>query len=138
MLHEVRVYDGQGNLKKTIQPVFDYEAKAIGNKTKKSCANTKCGKTSNLKGNQRYCSPDCARDTKQRKEKARRAERKKLEEAKPVVPCEICGDPVKGTRKKYCSEDCDQKARRMKAMNKEARTREIIRLKRLELANEKN
>ena len=133
MIHEVRIYDGQGNLKDVVQPVFDYQTKAIGNVTKKECP--ECKKITKLKGNQKFCGADCAKANKARKEKARREERKRLEEAKPVVPCEICGEPVTGTRVKYCGEICDQKARKIKAMNKQQRTNEIIKLKREEMRN---
>jgi len=134
MIHEVRIYDGQGNLKDVVQPVFDYETKAIGNVTKKECP--ECKKTTKLKGNQKFCTPDCAKANKTRKERARREERKRLEEAKPVVPCHLCGQPVTGGRRKYCGEICDQKARKIKAMNKQRKTQEIIKLKRAEWKNE--
>ena len=136
MIHQVKIFDGDGNLKKIIQPVFDYEFKAMGNVTKKKCP--ECKKTTRLKGNQKFCSPDCASSNKQRKEKARRAERKRLEEAKPIVPCELCGSAVKGKRKKYCGEACDQRARKIKAMNKQQQTNELIKIKREELRHEES
>jgi len=133
MIHEVRIYDGQGNLKDVVHPVFDYQAKAIGNVTKKECP--ECKKITKLKGNQKFCGTDCAKANKARKEKARREERKRLAEAKPVVPCALCGQPVARMRKKYCGEVCDQKARKIKAMNKQKRTNEAIKIKREEMRN---
>jgi len=136
LIHEVKIFDGDGNLKKIIQPVFDYEFKAMGNVTKKQCP--ECKKTTKLKGNQKFCGPDCARANKQRKEKARRAERKRLEAAKPIVPCELCGQPVTGMRKKYCGEVCDQRARKIKAMNKQQRINALIKIKREEISNDQS
>jgi len=134
LIHEVKIFDGDGNLKKIIQPVFDYDFKAMGNVTKKQCP--ECKKTTKLKGNQKFCTAECARRHKQKKEKARRDERNRFKAAKPIVPCELCGQPVTGMRKKYCGEVCDQRARKIKAMNKQQRTNELIKIKREELQNE--
>ena len=137
MLHEVRVYDGQGNLKKIIKPKMNYEAKPIcGGKEKKVCANQQCKKTTIMKGNQKYCHPNCAREEKLRLSKVIREAKKKFEKAKPIVPCGICEEPVTGTRIKYCSEVCDQKARKLKSKKKQEETNARIKIRREELKNE--
>ena len=135
-MHEVRVFDGQGNLKEIIQPVFDYEAKAIGKTTNKKCP--ECKKISKFKGNQKFCGTDCARASKCRKEKAMRKEKKHLKMAKPIVPCEICEEPVTGTKIKYCSNVCDQKARKLKSKKKQEETNARIKIRREEIRHEES
>ena len=124
-MHEVRVYDGKGKLKEVLQPVFDYEGKSRGNTTNKPCQ--LCGKFAKLMGNQKFCTDTCAADHKSKMAKARRDNRKKEREARPVIPCEQCGEPVAPNRRKYCGKACDSKARKLIAMAKHARTAEILR-----------
>ena len=130
-MNEVRVFDGQGNLKEILQPVFDYETARPGKKMTKVCC--ECGKTSPCTGNQKYCSPECGKAHKHRVEKARRANQLKARESKPTVPCIICSKPVVDlAQRKYCSETCALNARRVNAMNKRTKTNELIKIKRQE------
>tara|TARA_R110000824_G_scaffold75134_4_gene190785 strand:+ start:1352 stop:1561 length:210 start_codon:yes stop_codon:yes gene_type:complete len=62
--------------------------------------------------------------------KLRREERAKERNARPVIPCEMCGDPIAKNRRKYCGKVCDNKARKIQAMAKHAVTAEILRNKR--------
>ena len=133
MIHEVRVFDGEGNLKEIIMPIFDYEAPAIGNSKKKKCP--ECKKEKMMKGNTKFCSATCSKTTKIRKEKARRAQRKREEALKPIVPCELCGKPVKGKRIKYCGAICDKKARQLKDMNNRDRISALLKIRKQEIAN---
>ena len=52
-MHEVKIFDGNGNLKEIIQPVFDYDCKSLGRTRTKPCQ--ECGKTAKLLGNQKFC-----------------------------------------------------------------------------------
>ena len=132
MAYEVRIYDGKGKLKRTVQPVFDYDAVAsIGRTTLRECV--MCKTKTQLKGTQRYCSETCAKKYKAIKERARRTGRNLDFAAKPVVPCEICGKPVPRPRSKYCKKECDGIARKLKNMNDRQRTKEKIKIKREEL-----
>jgi hypothetical protein len=124
-VHQVKVYDGKGNLKEIIHPEFDCEGKTLGRTRNRPCE--LCGKFAKLQGNQKFCTSTCAADHKSKMAKARRENRKKEREARPIIPCEQCGEPVAPNRRKYCGKACDSKARKLIAMAKHARTAEILR-----------
>jgi hypothetical protein len=123
-VNQVKIYDGKGNLKKIIQPVFDYEGTSRGNTTNKPCRF--CGKIANLLGTQKFCTVKCGELNKQAASKRKREEKNRLRAAKPSIPCQQCGEPVAPRRRKYCGKVCDSKARKLIAMAKHTRTAEII------------
>ncbi len=132
MIHEVRIFDGEGNLKDVVQPVFDYSFDSIGAVSMKVCP--ECKHQAELKGNQKFCSPDCSKKYKSRKDKAKRKAKKELEDAKPIVLCKVCGvEPVTGRRVLYCSDTCDHRARKIKAMSKDKAIKESLRIKRMHM-----
>lgn len=133
MMHEVRVFDGNGKLKEIIQPVFDYENKPLGNKTMKTCP--VCGKQKKMNGNAKFCSTPCSKKHISQREKKKRDEQNRLKAMKPTVPCELCGTPVTGRRVKYCGAECDKRARQLKDMNNRDRNNAILLARKKEIAN---
>lgn len=125
-MHQIKIFDGKGRLKEIVQPVFDYETcQSRGRTSSKTCQH--CGKSAKLLGNQKFCNAECKKEHKSKMAKARRENRSKEREARPVIPCEQCGKPVAPNRRKYCGKACDSKARKLIAMAKHARTAEILR-----------
>ncbi len=136
MIHEVRVYDKNGKLKDRFMPVFNYEPQTIGNQSMKTCP--ECGTKKLLKGNARFCSVACKKAHRTKRDKRLRAAAKLVREARPIVPCEVCGNPVTGKRVRYCGEICDKNGRKMKAMNKADAVKKLIKIRKAELENEKH
>ena len=135
MIHEVRIYDAEGNLKDVVEPVFDYSFDSIGGVSMKVCP--ECKQQAELRGNQKFCGPVCSKKNKSRKEKAKREEKRERDEAKPIVLCIVCGvKPVTGRRLIYCSDICDHRARKTKAMSNDEANKEILRLKRVQMYGE--
>ncbi len=133
MIHEVRIFDGQGNLKKTVKPVFDYDAKKVGSFVEKQCV--ECGQIKRLKKSQKFCSPDCAKADRARRARIKKEEAEQMKADMPKLRCSICDKPIAGLRTKYCSDACDQKSRKIMAKAKQKRTNEAIQLKRKEMRN---
>ena len=74
-LHEVRVYDGQGNLKESFVPVVNYEG---GDKIKypsHKCTNISCETMTTKRGT---CGPDCSKENKRLKSKSYKATQRRL------------------------------------------------------------
>lgn len=109
MINEVRIYDGEGNLKATVMPelAFDNMKKFQPH----LCKNTGCGETTT---NRHYCSQPCRVAVKMRKEKAKRAEKKRLEALKPKRLCsnEGCEVVLDSSKKKFCTKKCASDAGR--------------------------
>jgi hypothetical protein len=135
MMHEVKIFDGKGNLIEIIQPVFNYDCNKLGRTRNKACG--VCGKYSELSGNQKFCGATCAGKHKRKRSKLKREANKKAREARPAIPCEVCGKPVAAGRYKYCGKVCDNKVRKLNALAKQAKTAEIIKFKRQEIRNDK-
>ena len=133
-MHEVKIFDGQGNLIEIIQPVFNYDCNKLGRTKSMACG--VCGEYSELSGNQKFCGSTCAGKHKRKMAKIKRDASKKAREARPVIPCEMCGKPVASNRRKYCGKVCDNKVRKLNAMAKHAKTAELIRIKRQEIKND--
>lgn len=122
-MYEVKVFDGKGKLKEIVIPVINYdECASLGTSTNKVCK--ECGKTSKMKGAQKFCSNgNCATKNRARITKAYR-ERKKAELlAKPTLYCQICAKAMKPIKLKFCSKPCENKNRR----NEEMAKAEVIR-----------
>ena len=134
-MHEVKIFDGKGNLIEIIQPVFNYDCNKLGRTKSRACG--VCGKYSELSGNQKFCGTTCAGKHKRKMAKLKRDASKKAREARPTIPCEMCGKPVASNRRKYCGKVCDNKVRKLNAMAKHAKTAELIKLKRQEIRNDK-
>jgi|21_taG_2_1085346.scaffolds.fasta_scaffold23464_4 predicted nucleic acid-binding Zn ribbon protein len=120
MLGEVRIYDGEGNLKKIVNPFIDYSSKNLkGNSKLHKCFNFKCRKKTKRK---KYCSDDCKKEAMQIRQQRERKERESAKAKKPALFCvnKECGKKLRLNRKKYCSEKCELVLRKIKDRKKAA------------------
>lgn len=103
MINEVRVFDGEGNLKATVIPelVFDNMKKFQSH----SCRNSSC---KNMTTNRHYCTQACRFEVQKRQAEEKRIARKKMEELKPKRPCtnEGCEKKLEQRQSKFCSRKC--------------------------------
>lgn len=123
MISEVRIYDGEGNLKETVIPelLFDNMKKFQSHK----CSNKGCKKKTT---NRHYCSPACRVAVKMRKEKAKRVEKKRLDELKPKRTCanKGCKKLLDSSKKQYCEKKCAREATRANSVIRETNQKKIL------------
>lgn len=112
MLGEVKIFDGQGNLKEIVQPVFNYECAPVRKYLAHECFNKKCHIVTQRKF---FCSSTCAELVKEARKKTRRADRQAEKADRPTRPCQICGEPT--PRLKNCSTQCMEIANRARSMS---------------------
>tara|TARA_R110002020_G_scaffold50132_3_gene141992 strand:+ start:110 stop:547 length:438 start_codon:yes stop_codon:yes gene_type:complete len=126
MIYEVRIYDGKGKLKKTIEkPIFDcFAVVSKVRTTLKVCI--MCKTMKQFKSTQKYCSKKCSQEYKSIQDKARRLTKKRDFAAKPTIPCEICDKPLPRHKSKYCKKECAKKGRRLKDMSEQKRRKETL------------
>lgn len=107
MINEVRIFDGKGNLKATVIPELRFDS--LKKFQPHLCRNSDCGKTTT---NHHYCSKECRVVLKMRKEKAKRAEKKRLDALLPKRYCNNAGCEVvlDSSKKKFCKKKCAREA----------------------------
>lgn len=109
MINEVRIFDGEGNLKETVIPelFFDNMKKFQSH----SCRNSSC---TNMTTNRHYCTQACRIELQKRQAEEKRIARKKMEALKPKRLCsnEGCEVVLDSSKKKFCSRKCASDAGR--------------------------
>ena len=124
MINEVRIFDGDGNLKGTVMPelIFDNMKKFQPH----ICRHTPCGE---ITTNRHYCSEACRTAVKRKKEKAKIAEKKRLYELQPKRICKLdgCDVVLTSNRKKYCTKKCARKANEGQRIKKAEEVKEKLR-----------
>jgi hypothetical protein len=107
LLGQVKVFDGQGNLIRIIQPVQDYEITTMRKAASHPCPICKTETTRPI-----YCRKECAEKQKKIFNKKKSLAATAARTPPKEHPCCIC---LKLTiRPKYCSNDCSVMAIRMK------------------------
>lgn len=132
MIHEVRVFDGEGNLKEIIQPVFNYDPKPVKEFQEHKCKSSGC---ENMTKKKNYCSEACRKKSSRKRELRRRAEENSLKE---TLYCQLCNAVLKSPRRKYCSPACDKKAARAKWEKSNEKIKQILMEKKKEIKNAKH
>ena len=112
LVPEIKVFDGQGNLKEIIQPVFNYECEPLRKYAPHECQYKECQIITKRRF---FCSTACAEKVKEGRKKARRENRKAEKTGKPTRPCQICEKPT--ARLKNCSTRCLEIANRARSMS---------------------
>ena len=111
MLGQVKVFDGNGNLKEVIQPFPNYEAHPRLKTLEHKCPRTGCGKLTKRKV---YCSKDCAAEMKRVKTEANKIKyagnRLAAKIVKAEIPCRVCGTIIASNRSVYCKPKCRDEA----------------------------
>ena len=121
---QIRVYDGQGNLKKVVEPVFDYDSMKSPRKKhpEHECDASGCTVLTTKKN---YCSKKCQTEVMKKREKNKRAEKNA---SRPKVLCAVCDAELVPRRSVYCSDSCSVIGTKIKM--KEASERNKKKLKR--------
>lgn len=133
MYNKVRVYDGEGNLKKIITPSFD-EPTSIMERSYKPHACKICG---SITERMKYCSEECTQEAKrisQAKASIKASQRREIRLSKiKQTPCQSrhC---MKMTRDKYCSTEC----RKVEYKYKRVEHEEMLKKERLSKRNDSN
>ena len=109
MIHEVRVFDGQGNLKEVITE-FDCEPTNIKKYQEHVCNNSQCQELTTRKN---YCSTKCADFVGSEKVRKKREAREEERRNRPQKYCVTCDSPLIGQQKKFCTAECGYENRKM-------------------------
>tara|TARA_R100001594_G_C3973928_1_gene248447 strand:- start:138 stop:530 length:393 start_codon:yes stop_codon:yes gene_type:complete len=118
-MNEVRVYDGNGNLKQVITS-FELVTQPIRKKfSEHECKASRC---KNLTTNKNYCSSKCQQEVYRKKELNRRAEVNAL---RPKLKCEVCEEPIEHPRKKYCGRECRLEGQRIQSIRIREKNRKL-------------
>jgi hypothetical protein len=114
LLGEVRIFNGEGKLLRTVNPKFNYKSIGIVTVAEHPCPRKECGKLTTRK---KYCSPECSTLMKalysQRKRIIESRESAHRKAMKPTRKCAQCGNLTQ--RPKFCYKSCANLWNREKA-----------------------
>ena len=103
MINEVRVYDGQGQLKKTVKPQLDFDN--IKKFKPHGCRRPSC---LSLTTNRHYCSDKCRSTHRELRENRKREEKREKRARLKDRYCSVpgCNAVLSTRRTNYCSKKC--------------------------------
>ena len=130
---QIRVYDGKGNLKKVVEPVFDYSPMKSPRKKypEHECHASGCNVLTTKKS---YCSKKCQTEVTKKRERNKRAEKKAL---RPKVYCAVCDAELAPRRPVYCSDSCSDIGTKIKMKEASERNKKTIKKRKKEEKNAK-
>jgi len=105
--NSVRIYNADMKLVAVVKPELTFDT--MKKFQPHICSNGKCGA---MTTNRHYCSAECRKDYRAKKEKAKRTEANRIEELRPKKECtnKGCKEKLEKRKPKFCSKKCADEA----------------------------